>query len=87
MSEFHLYDCGGEVVSATSPEDAAEVYRKGTGETVQDTIGDPEATWDLVPDDKAIATIDEDTKGQRVTKTAAEWAKEIGRGMAWSHNE
>jgi len=85
---LHLYDCNGEVVSASSPEDAAELFLNGSGETAQAMTDDPSATWAQIPDDKEITVkVDDSGKWEKVKKTAAEWAKEIGRGMAWSNNE
>lgn len=85
---LHLYDCNGEVVSASSPEEAAELFLNGSGETAQAMTDDPDAKWVQIHDDKEIAVrVDDSGELEKVKKTASEWAKEIGRGMAWSNNE
>lgn len=81
---LHLYISNGEVVSAESIEDADTVFAT-SGETIQDMTDDFNAKWEQIPDDKPI-TAREDDGSERTTKSAGEWAKEIGRGMAWSHN-
>lgn len=83
---LHLYVCCGEYVSAHSPEDAGALFLDASGETAQAMADEPGATWERIPDDRALTVRTENGPTERETRTAGEWADAIGRGLAWSDN-
>ena len=84
---LHCYTDGTDTVVALSPEDALLAWAEHIGDIEYRDEGD--ASFGQLPDDKPLSIIcDEDgnpdDEGEAITKTAAEWARDQGRGFLCS---
>ncbi len=79
---LRLWSNGTDTVVASSPDDATAAYVELTGASPLDDDGVCE--WVVVDESKVIPINMDDGAGDKVTRTAAEWAVWNGRGFLCS---
>lgn len=83
MTKLHLWQFGPDKVVATDEADVRAVMRGIVGEASLNSDYDDDEP-DLIDDDRLITIFNAYDDGEKVTKSAREWADENGRGFLCS---
>lgn len=92
--DLHMFFIGdSDYVVADSIDDAWSVWEETTNSKRGEAFDDVDEACELLPDDKVLAcSVDgngepcEIGEGSTVKKTAIEWARQLGRCLAFSDN-